>query len=96
VTRAVSGKPNRQIRNNFTREWESRQGEIQPFPAQYERVGKPAAIRAREQGDVENGSAAAGQSAALIHDVPSAGEVVARIVEEAEAILRRLARRDGA
>jgi enoyl-[acyl-carrier protein] reductase II len=96
VTRAVSGKPNRQIRNNFTREWESRQAEIQPFPLQYERVGKPAAIRAREQGDVENGSAAAGQSAALIHDVPSAGLVIARIVEEAEAILRRLARRDGA
>jgi enoyl-[acyl-carrier protein] reductase II len=96
VTRAVSGKPNRQIRNSFTREWESRQAEIQPFPIQYERVGKPAAIRAREQGDVENGSAAAGQSAGLIRDVRSAGAVVASIVEEAEALLDRLARRGGA
>ena len=42
VTRAVSGKPNRQIRNAFTREWEGRQAEIEPFPIQYERVGKPA------------------------------------------------------
>jgi enoyl-[acyl-carrier protein] reductase II len=92
VTRAVSGKPNRQIRNNFTRVWESRQAEIQPFPIQYERVGKPASIRAREMGDVENGSAAAGQSAALIHDIRRAGDVVASIVEEAQAILERLAR----
>ena len=92
VTRAASGKPNRQIRNNFTREWESRQAEIQPFPIQYERVGKAAAIRAREQGDVENGSAAAGQSAALVSDVRPAGDVVARLVEEAHAILARLGR----
>lgn len=93
VTRAVSGKPNRQIRNNFTREWESRQAEIQAFPVQYERVGKPAAIRAREQGDVENGSAAAGQSAGLIRDVRSAADVVRSIVEDAERILERLGRR---
>ncbi len=96
VTRAVSGKPNRQIRNSVTREWESRQAEIQPFPIQYERVGKPAALRAREQGDVENGRAAAGQSAALIRDVRPAGDVIASIVEEAEARLDRLARRGGA
>jgi enoyl-[acyl-carrier protein] reductase II len=95
VTRAVSGKPNRQIRNNFTREWESRQAEIEPFPVQYERVGKPASIRAREEGDVENGSAAAGQSAGLIHDVRPAAEVLASIVDEALAVLRRLAPRDG-
>jgi enoyl-[acyl-carrier protein] reductase II len=92
ITRAASGKPNRQIRNNFTREWESRQAEIQPFPIQYERVGKAAAIRAREQGDVENGSAAAGQSAALVSAIRSAGEVVADMVEDAEATLARLAR----
>jgi enoyl-[acyl-carrier protein] reductase II len=90
VTRAVSGKPNRQIRNAFTREWESRLAEIEPFPIQYERVGKPAAIRAREEGDVEHGSAAAGQSAGLVHDIRPAGEVVASIVEEAKAILRQL------
>lgn len=93
VTRAVSGKPNRQIRNAFTREWESRQAEIQPFPVQYERVGKPAAIRAREEGDVEHGSAAAGQSAGLVHDVRSVADVMTSIVEEAEAILHRLGSR---
>ena len=60
--------------------------------AQFERVGKPAAIRAREEGDVENGSAAAGQSAGLIRDVRPAGEVIASIVDEAEAILAALGR----
>jgi len=93
VTRAVSGKPNRQIRNAFSREWESRQAEIQSFPVQYERVGKPAAIRAREEGDVEHGSAAAGQSAGLVHDVRSVADVMTSIVEEAEAILHRLGSR---
>jgi enoyl-[acyl-carrier protein] reductase II len=56
-------------------------------------VGKPASIRAREQGDVEHGSAAAGQSAGLVRDVRPAGQVMASIVEEAEAILRRLGAR---
>jgi enoyl-[acyl-carrier protein] reductase II len=93
VTRAVSGKPNRQIRNAFTREWESRQGEIQPFPIQYECVGKPASIRAREEGDVEHGSAAAGQSAGLIHDVRPVADVMVSIVDEAEVILHRLGAR---
>ena len=92
VTRAVSGKPNRQIRNAFTREWEKRVADIQPFPVQFERVGKPAAIRAREAGDIENGSAACGQSAGLIRDVRPAGEIIAAMVDEASAVLARLPR----
>jgi enoyl-[acyl-carrier protein] reductase II len=44
VTRAASGKPNRQIRNAFTREWEKREAEIQPFPVQFERVGQSAGL----------------------------------------------------
>jgi enoyl-[acyl-carrier protein] reductase II len=90
VTRAASGKPCRVIRNSFTREWEKREAEIQPFPVQFERVGKPLAVRAREHGDVEHGSAACGQSAGLIHDVASVREVIARLVDEAEATLARL------
>ena len=93
VTRAASGKPNRQIRNQFTREWEARTGEILPFPLQFERVGRAAAIRAREQGDVEHGSAAAGQSAALIRDVRPAAAVIESIVDEARAVLERLGTR---
>jgi enoyl-[acyl-carrier protein] reductase II len=92
VTRAASGKPCRLIRNGFTREWEKRQDEIQPFPVQFERVGKPLAVLARERGDVEHGSAACGQSAALIHEVLPVRDVIARLVDEAEQTLARLAR----
>ena len=82
VSRASSGKPCRLIRNNFTRSWEGREAEIQPFPVQFERVGKPSAIRAREQADIENGSAACGQSAGLIRDVRSAGAALETVVSE--------------
>ncbi len=90
VHRGATGKPCRAIRNNFTREWEKRTGEILPFPLQAQRVGFPASVRAREEGDVENGHAACGQSAGLIHEIVLAGEVVERVVAEAEAVLSRL------
>jgi enoyl-[acyl-carrier protein] reductase II len=92
ISRAASGKPNRLIRNAFTREWETRAHEIAPFPIQLERVGRTAATRAREQGDIENGSAACGQSAGLIREVVPAREMIERIVGEAEAVLARLGR----
>jgi enoyl-[acyl-carrier protein] reductase II len=92
VTRAASGKPCRLIRNNFTREWEKREGEIQPFPVQAARVGREAGIRARELGDVDNGNAPCGQSAGLIREIVPAGEVVRRLVAETEEVLARLNR----
>jgi NADH:quinone reductase (non-electrogenic) len=41
-----------------------------------------------ETGEMETGIWSAGQVAGLIHDVPSVGELVARIVREAEDIIR--------
>lgn len=90
VHRGATGKPCRAIRNDFTREWERRTADILPFPVQAQRVGFPAAIRAREEGDVENGHAACGQSAGLIHEIVPARDVIARMVEEAESVLARL------
>ena len=92
VTRAASGKPCRLIRNNFTREWEKREAEIQPFPIQAARVGRDAGILAREKGDVDNGNAPCGQSAGLIREIVPAGEVVRRLVTEAEEVLARMGR----
>lgn len=92
ITRAASGKPCRLIRNGFTRSWEGREAEIQPFPIQFERVGKPAALLAREKGDVDNGSAACGQSAGLIREIRPVREVIASLVAEAEEVLARLGR----
>jgi enoyl-[acyl-carrier protein] reductase II len=92
VHRGATGKPCRAIRNDFTREWEKRTAEILPFPLQAQRVGFPAAIRAREEGDIENGHAACGQSAGLISEIVPARELIERMIAEAEAALQRLAR----
>jgi enoyl-[acyl-carrier protein] reductase II len=88
VHRGATGKPCRAIRNDFTREWEKRTAEILPFPLQAQRVGFPAAIRAREEGDIENGHAACGQSAGLIGEIVPARELIERMVAQAETIFK--------
>ena len=96
VTRAHSGKPVRMVRNTFTATWAGREAEIKPYPWQLLEVGLPASIAGRIEGDVEHGVLPAGQGAGLIADVPSAGEVVARIVQQAESLLARLSGAAGA
>jgi enoyl-[acyl-carrier protein] reductase II len=88
VHRGATGKPCRAIRNDFTREWEKRTAEILPFPLQAQRVGFPAAIRAREEGDIENGHAACGQSAGLITEIVPARDLIERMIAEAETIFK--------
>lgn len=92
VTRAHSGKANRMIRNNFTRRWEGRDGDIQPYPLQLKAVGEAASTAGRIGGDVEDGVLPAGQSAGLIARVEDAGDVVEKIASEAAAVLARLPR----
>jgi len=87
VHRGATGNPCRAIRNDFTREWEKRAAEILPFPLQAQRVGFPAAIRAREEGHVEAGHAACGQSAGLINEIVPAREIIERMAAEVEAVL---------
>ena len=53
VTRAHSGKPNRMIRNEFTKSWEGREAEIKPYPHQLKEVGEPASYRGRIEGDLD-------------------------------------------
>ena len=92
VTRCHSGKPNRMIRNAFTRSWEGREDEIKPYPHQMIEVGNAASTLGRIEGDVENGVLPAGQGAGLIDSVEGAGEVVRAVVEEASAAVDRLSR----
>ena len=54
-------------------------------------VRADAQERGTVHGDVDGSLLWMGQSAALVHDVPSAGELVARMVGEAHAASRRLA-----
>ena len=51
---------------------------------------RPVTVRAREEGDVDNGHAACGQSAGLIGEIRTAREVIDGVVAEAEAILKSL------
>jgi enoyl-[acyl-carrier protein] reductase II len=98
-TRCFSGKPARMIRNRTTDAWESSaelQARIQPFPRQFrvmqEWLGEDPYTAGRFEGKIEIGALAAGQSSALIREVLPAGEIVRRIVEEADRELSRLSR----
>ena len=94
-TRSYSGKPMRVKKNEYVADWESRPGDIQPFPQQAilsSRAGVMGGIGGQIEGlDVDRSAFAMGQSAGGIHDVPPAGEIVRRIVAEAEAAIDRLA-----
>ena len=95
-TRCFSGKPARMLRNKPTEAWEAPElaATIQPFPHQFKQIqrwlGEDAYLAGRRDGKVEVGSCAAGQSAGLITDVPSASDVAARIAAEASLCLERL------
>ena len=95
VTRGHSGKPNRMIRNDFTRSWEGRESEIKPYPHQLKEVGEPASYRGRIEGDVATGVLPAGQSAGLIERVERAADVVEAVAREARAVLLRMPRPRG-
>ena len=51
-------------------------------------VGRDYAA-ARERGDFDIAGVIAGEACALIHDIPPAGEIVERIIKEAEQLLAR-------
>ncbi len=74
----------RSRRNAFIERWAGREWEL--------RARQPEAAaaleRARETGDADNAALLIGQDAGLIHDIPPAGELVERIVAEAEALLK--------
>ncbi len=90
VTRAHSGKTCRLVGNQFTDYWAENEAKIAPYPHQLETVGAPASVRGRIDGDIDNGSLPAGQGAALIHSVPSAGDVVRAVHAEACKVLSAL------
>ncbi len=95
-TRCFSGKPARMIRNDTTQAWENPElaAKIERFPRQFgvmrEWLGEDPYLAGRREGKIEIGALAAGQSSALIREVLPAGEIVRRIVGEADRALERL------
>jgi enoyl-[acyl-carrier protein] reductase II len=93
-TRSYSGKPMRVKKNLWVEDWESRPQDIQPFPMQAgisSRAGVMGGIGGQLEGlDPDKSCFAMGQSAGGVRDVLPAGEIVRRIVAEAEAAIARL------
>jgi enoyl-[acyl-carrier protein] reductase II len=94
-TRCYSGKPMRVKKNPYVEDWERRPADIQPFPQQAmvsHREGVMGGIGGQTEGlDADRSAFAMGQSAGGVHDVPPAGEIVRRIMAEAEAAIDRVA-----
>jgi enoyl-[acyl-carrier protein] reductase II len=89
LTRAYTGKRLRAFRNRWTADWERRTSEIQAFPAQYAVAGTRVET-GYQDGDLDWGMMPAGQGIETIHEILPAGEVVRRMVDQAETIISRL------
>jgi enoyl-[acyl-carrier protein] reductase II len=93
-TRSYSGKPMRVKKNSYVEEWETRPQDIQPFPMQAmvsHQAGVMGGIGGQIEGlDPDKSCFAMGQSAGGVHDVLPAGEIVRRILAEAEAAIDRV------
>jgi nitronate monooxygenase len=73
----------RLLRNRHSETWLGREVELE---AQMEEVGREYTA-AREREDFDVAGVIAGEACALIHDIPAAGEIVQRIIAEAERLL---------
>ena len=73
----------RVLRNRHAERWLGREAELE---AEAEEVARDYAA-ARERGDFDVAAVIAGEASALIHDIPPAGEIVERVVAEAERLL---------
>jgi len=93
-TRSYSGKPMRVKKNPYVEEWESRPQDIQPFPQQAIasiQAGAMGGIGGQVEGlDPDRSCFAMGQSAGGVHDILPAGEIVRRILGEAESAIARM------
>lgn len=78
------GAMTRSRRNRFIERWAGRE-----WALRQSRADAHARLQeARKSGDVDEGPLSMGQDAGLIHDIPPAGEIVTRIAQEAEHILK--------
>ena len=77
------GAMTRSRRNRFIERWAGREWALRRDQAE----AREKLNAARRSGDVEEGPLSMGQDAGLIHDIPSAGEIVTRIAREAETLL---------
>ena len=87
VTGRGSGHPVRCLKNKFARTVRKLEGDVAANGDELEAMYVGSLKRAVE-GDVDNGTMMAGQSAALVRERATAAEAVARMIDEAEALGR--------
>ena len=86
--RVWPGAMSRSRRNRFIERWAGREWALRQRQAE----ALASVQAARKAGDIDEAPLSMGQDAGLIHDIPKAGEIVTRMVAEAEQILsQRLA-----
>jgi enoyl-[acyl-carrier protein] reductase II len=89
-TRAYTGKTARTIKTPYAEEWETRAGDIKPFPfqamtsIQNQVMDYPGLT---ESFDVTRTFMPAGQGVGMIHEIKPAADVVRDIIAEAEAVI---------
>jgi len=89
-TRAYTGKTARTIKTAYAEEWETRAGDIKPFPfqamtsIQNQVMDYPGLT---ESFDVTRTFMPAGQGVGMIHEIKPAADVVRDIIAEAEAVI---------
>ena len=95
ITRAYTGKTCRVVRNDWTQHFDEHPDELQPFPAQaiasaqagVNHLGAPDGTAV----DPDREFFPCGQGVGAIHELVPAGELVRRMVDEAEKALARAA-----
>ena len=95
VSRGYTGKTCRVVRNDYTQYWEEHPADLQPFPAQFMRSMNDGANHlgldeSAPDIDPDKEFWPAGQGAGAIDELMPAGDLVRRIVAEAEATLSRM------
>lgn len=85
VTGRGSGHPVRCLKNKFARTVRKLEGDVAANGDELEAM-YVGSLRRAVEGDVDNGTMMAGQSAALVHERATAAEAIARMIEEAEAL----------
>tara|TARA_R110002110_G_scaffold395138_2_gene609612 strand:- start:107662 stop:108102 length:441 start_codon:yes stop_codon:yes gene_type:complete len=81
--RVWPGAMARALRNRFIDRWAGREWALR----QNQKSAAASLKAAQQAGDVDEGSLLIGQDAGLINDLPTAGDLITRMVAEAEAIM---------
>jgi enoyl-[acyl-carrier protein] reductase II len=94
VTRCYSGKSMRVLRNAYVDEWASRPNEIQSFIEQSALSSREGLMNLStddyEDMDPDRSCMPVGQGCGQIDDLPSAGEIVRRVIDEACETMGRM------